>query len=289
MQKNKKLKIQHYISIIAAALLVIILFVFGKTTQTKKDIDLNQGSEMADNHSHIEPANFDSMLTAAKLKLSPKDQAAIEMEENSITRGDLKSQHAASYERLGEFWLKKNRAIAAFYFAESGKLENSEKKLNFAAHLLSEELEQEEEPRKKAWMTNLAVDAYEQSLKINPNNDTVKMDLALLYVGEQGATMQGIQLLLGIVEKNPNHIPANIVLGRMAVESGQLDKAIERGKHILSIDKDNLEAHLFLGEAYKRNGEKEKAIELFEKAKIIMNNPNFSKDMDDYINSFRDN
>lgn len=278
------MKPKYILSIAVAIFLVGILFFFGKTSTPHKDIDVTQAP--SDGHEHIVAANFDSLLTTAKKKLSPKEQAAIAFEENSITRGDLKTQRANSYENLGKLWLKKNRAIAAYYFAESGKLENSEKKLNFAAHLLSEEMIEEMDQSKKQWMLNVAVESYDKSLEINPNNDSIKIDLALLHVNTGSETMKGIQLLLSIVEKDPENIPANVILGKMAIESGQLDKAIERGNKILTFDKNNLEAHLFLAEAYKQNGEKEKAIQLFRKAEKIMDNPDFSKDIDDYIKSF---
>lgn len=281
------MKSKYIIPVGIAITLVAVMFFFGKTSTPHKDIDLTASGPMNTDHTHAEPANFDSLLMAAKKKLSPTEQAAIVAEENSITRGDVKNQQIVSYENLGKLWLKKNSAIAAYYFAESGKLENSEKKLNFAAHLISEALPEEADEGKKMWMTNIAAESYNRSLEINPNNDTVKIDLALLYVNTGTEPMKGIQLLLGIVEKDPKNIQANVILGKFAVESGQFDKAIERGNKILSFDKNNLEAHLFLAEAYKRKGEKEKAIELFRAAEKIMDNPDFSRDIDEYIKSFQ--
>src|SRR5699024_8187930 len=98
--------------------------------------------------------------------------------------------------------------------------------------------------------------------------------------------MKGVEQLLDIVRRDSTNIPANVMLGKMAVQSGQLDKAIERGNTILRIDPKNINAYLFMGEAYKREGNKEKAIQLFTKAKEIMNNPSFSKDIDAYIATF---
>jgi tetratricopeptide (TPR) repeat protein len=43
----------------------------------------------------------------------------------------------------------------------------------------------------------------------------------------------------------------------------------------------------FLAEAYKNQGNKQKAIELFEKCKSIVNNPDFSKEIDQYISTFK--
>ncbi len=234
-----------------------------------------------------EPANFDSLLFAAKKKLSPAAQADISRQENTITRGDVKEQQILAYEALGKLWQQnKNRAIAAHYFGKSGKLENSRKKLNFAAHLFSEELHDAHDARMKQWMAEEAIACYQQSISLDPDNDTTRIDLAAVYINGTGETMKGIEQLLTIVRKDSTNIPANMILGRMAVESGQLDKAIQRGNTILSVDKENVEAYWFLAEAYRRKNDIPKAKELLNQAKKIMNNPTFSKEVDEYMKTF---
>ena len=233
------------------------------------------------------PANFDSLLEASKKRLSPAAQAEVSRQENTITRGDVTAQQILAYETLGQLWQKnKNRAIAAYYFAKSGKLENSEKKLNFAAHLLSEELHEERNPAVRQWMAEEAIACYKQILEFSPNNDTTRIELAGVFIDGTGETMKGIEQLLTIVRRDSTNIPANIILGKMAVESGQLDKAVERGNTVLRVDKNNVEAYLFLAEAYKRKKDTEKAKTLFNEAKRIMNNPDFTKDLDEYMKTF---
>lgn len=233
-----------------------------------------------------EPAKFDTLLVAAKMKLSPAAQSEISRQENTITRGNVKEQQILAYEALGKLWqTNKNRAIAAYYFAESGKLENSQKKLNFAAHLLSEEMHDEKNPHYKQWMATVAISSLQQSIALNPT-DTVRIDLADIYINGTGETMKGIEQLLTIVRQDSTNIPANLILGRMAVESGQLDKAVARGETILRVDKNNVDAHLFLAEAYKRKGDIQKAKALFNEAKAIMKNPDFGKDLDEYMKTF---
>ena len=233
-----------------------------------------------------EPAKFDTLLAGAKMKLSPAAQADISRQENTITRGDVKAQQILAYEALGKLWqANKNRAIAAYYFAESGKLENSQKKLNFAAHLMAEEMQEEKNPHAKQWMATVAISSLQQSIALTPT-DTARIDLADIYINGTGETMKGIEQLLTIVRQDSTNIPANVILGRMAVESGQLDKAVARGETILRVDKNNIEAHLFLAEAYKRKGDIQKAKDLFKEAEAIMKSPDFSKDIDAYMKTF---
>jgi tetratricopeptide (TPR) repeat protein len=289
------LKPIHYIAIVVALAIAGVLYFGGNTVAPKKEKPASApmaqggtpGERQAAGLDIPEPANFDTLLIAAKKKLSPAAQAEISRQENTITRGDVKEQQILAYETLGKLWQQnKNRQIAAYYFAQSGKLENSHKKLNFAAHLLSEELHDERDPHVRQWMSELAISCYQQSIELNPANDTTRIDLAEIYFNGTGETMKGIEQLLTIVRKDSTNIPANIILGKMAVESGQLDKAILRGQTILRVDKDNIEARLFLAEAYKRTGKVQMAKDLLNEAKKIMDNPAFSKDLDEYMKTF---
>lgn len=285
----------HYIVIVAALALTGALYFGGNTTAPKKAAPAagpmaeggTPGERQAAGLDIPAPANFDSLLIVAKRKLSPAAQAEIGRQESTITRGDVQAQQILAYEMLGKLWLQhKNRPIAAHYFGKSGKLENSQKKLNFAAHLFSEELHGEKDKHVRQWMAEEAIACYQQSISLNPDNDTTRIDLAEVYISGTGETMKGIEQLLTIVRKDSTNIPANMILGRMAVESGQLDKAIQRGNTILSVDKGNVEAYWFLAEAYKRKGDAAKAKELLNEAKRLVNNPEFTKEVDEYMKTF---
>lgn len=238
----------------------------------------------------VSPANFDSLLAATKKKLlSPQTAAEINhLETDAITNTDPKAQ-SASYQALGQRWQKMNQpGIAAHYFAEAGNLENSEKMLNFAAHLFQEALSEEKDAAVRQWLAEGQIASLNKVISINPKSDTVVMDIAIAMI-DRGDVMNGVFKLRDFAEKHPQNIRAQVTLGKMALQSNQTDKAIERGEKVLALDKNNLEAHLFMGEAYKMKGDLDKAIELFNEAKAIMKNPAFDKDMDAYIATFKKN
>ncbi|MFT4061009.1 MAG: tetratricopeptide repeat protein [Edaphocola sp.] len=286
----------QYIVIAAALALTAGLYWGGKTVAPKKEKPEagtmaagggTAGDMQAAAMNLPEPARFDTLLAGAKKKISPAAQAEISRQENTITRGNVQEQQAQAYEALGKLWQQnKNKAVAAYYFAESGKLDNSQKKLNFAAHLMWEELQDEANPNKRQWMAHVAADCYRKSLELDPDNDTARINLAEMYINGSGETMKGIEQLLSIVRKDSTNIPANTILGRMAVESGQLDKAVQRGYTILRVDKNNVEARLFTAEALKRQGQAAKAKELLKEAQKLVKEPSFVKDLDDYMKTF---
>ncbi len=129
--------------------------------------------------------------------------------------------------------------------------------------------------------------AYGKSVELDPENidNKIKLATALMEGGTQ--TMQGVQLLLGILEQYPDHIPSNLILGRYGIISGQYDKAVLRLEKVISLDPENSEAYFYLAEAYNSLGRKEEAIQTFEKCKKLINDPGFSAEIDNYIQKIK--
>ena len=236
----------------------------------------------------VRPISFDSVLAASFRQLPAHAQEEIQQIEKQTGAMSDSSQMAPVFTTLAKTWQQhKQFPVAAYYYAKAAKLENSEKKLNFAGQFFLDILHDAGSAEMQMWEAEEAVACFQRSLELNPDNDTAKMALAAGYIEGTGETMKGVQLLLGIVREKPGNIAANLMLGRMSIQSGQYDKAIQRYETVLQQEPENTEALYFLAEAWKGKGNKQKAIELLEKCKKIVNKPEFSRDIDEYINSFK--
>ena len=194
---------------------------------------------------------------------------------------------AVYFDSLGKIWQEHRQPdIAAFYYLEAGKLENSEKKLPFAAQLRLELARRAHSAEMQAWNGQKAIEGFRKVLEINPDNDTIKVLLAESLIGT-GSTMDGVLLLRDVTTSDPDNVPANLILGQQGIVSGQLDKAMDRFETVLKAEPENVAALLGLAEVQKNKGNKEKAIELLEQAKKVMKNPDFDKDVDQYISTFK--
>ncbi len=60
-------------------------------------------------------------------------------------------------------------------------------------------------------------------------------------------------------------------------------KAIERLNKVVAFDPKNLEAVSWLADAYAGNGDKQNAVKWYEHSKRLVNNPAFSKEVDERI------
>lgn len=267
-------------------ILVILLFTFGRTAHKKNPTQ---------SFSATKTFNIIGFIDSSRQKLTPSQAIYISKLENGISRGDVASQQIVSYTSLANFWKDSISAFEpyAFYIIEAAKLDNSEKTLTFAAQLILENLRHEQDEAKLNWETSEAIGLFERALKLNPDNDDLKIGIGSAYVygkgrsGNAEATMKGIQQLLSVVRKDSNNMKAQLVLGVGGLISGQYDKALERFKNIVLHEPNNLEAIAYLADTYAAKGDKEEAVKWYTISKQLANNPHYSKEVDNRIKQLR--
>jgi tetratricopeptide (TPR) repeat protein len=287
----------HYLSLTTAIGLIALLYWGVNTIPPAKAPANNAATGQHDDHDHNEPghshqeavlpATTDSIIAASRKALpahAMQELAANESKINSLTDS---TAMVPLMEEQSKLWQEhKLLPMAAILRSRAAYLAHSEKKLNFAGQFYMELLQHEGSPSMQMWEAQQAIDCFNGALAINPDNDTTKLALASGYIDGTREVMKGVAVLQDITRKDPNHIPANLVLGRMSIQSGQFDKAVGRFETILKLEPENREALYFLAEAYKGKGNTAKAKELFEQCKKLVNNPEFSKEIDNYIKSF---
>jgi len=235
----------------------------------------------------VAPASTDSLMMAARQALSGHAAEDVAALENQIKGLRDSARMAPLFDSLGHVWQQHKQLYAAAYARENAaRLANSEKSLNFAGQFYLDVARLPASPQVQQWAVTGAIRSFDQALAINPTNDTTKLALAAAYIDGAGEVMQGVAILKEITAKEPDNIPANLMLGRMSIQSGQLDKAVTRFETVLKKEPENREALYFLAEAYRGKGDKNKAVATLDKLKKIVNDPSFSKDIDDYIKTF---
>ncbi|HEU0111194.1 MAG TPA: hypothetical protein VFQ73_09980 [Flavisolibacter sp.] len=267
---------------------IAILLVLGLYAATQKQLfgERNRAIPPSGVTAASPEISIDSILFHAKENLSGEQVTRLNGLENSISRGDVVSQKLHVYHQLANFWKDTARAFAPFawYTAEAARLENSEKSLTFAARLFLEGLKNEENPQLKQWEAVQAKDLFERSLKINPANDSSKVNLGAVYLyGGLASPMEGISLIREVVERDSANIHAQITLGEASMVSGQLDKAIERFKTVNRLQPDNLEAIFRVAELYEQMHNKEAAVEWYKKSIPFIKIPGLKQEVEKRI------
>ncbi len=283
------MKKQQTILISGGVLLLVVLFVFGKTVPAKNN---NLKQPVTENAA---PAfDISTALATAKNKLTLSQQAYVNSLESAVIRGDVKTQQIHIYHQLASFWKDSVSTFEpyVFYTAEASKLENSEKSLTFAAQLFLDNLRGMGDPATKIWMAGQTKELFDRALKLNPSNDSAKIGIGSAYIygspaGNPQELMQGIQKILEVARRDSTNMYAQLMLGIGGVVSGQFDKAIERLLKVVRFAPDNTEAILTLAEAYERKGDKLNAVKWYETSKKLVGNPEVIKEIDQRIQSLK--
>ena len=275
----------QWITIGIGVLIVAALFLFGRTGPYKSGISKSfQSTPQSE-------LSADSILFHAKEILNPAQIQWMNDLEQSVIRGDVKKQKLDVFHQLAHFWKDSARIFEpyAWYEAEAARLENSEKSLTFAAHLILENLRNEESDQLKRWKALQAKDLFERSLRINDKNDSTIVGLGACYIFGNIADnpMEGILKVRQVVEKDSTNIYAQMVLGQGSLMSGQYDRAIDRFEKVLALQPVNLEAILLMAEVFERKEDKANAIKWYSKALPLALNPAMSSALEKRINELK--
>jgi cytochrome c-type biogenesis protein CcmH/NrfG len=200
------------------------------------------------------------------------------------------------------FWKDSVGAFVPYvkYLGEAAKLENSEKSLTFAAHLILAELTSVTEPPLQIWLAKEARSLFEKAYTLNQSNDSTRVGLgSCFFFGAAGddPPMKGIGLIREVAERKPNDIFAQYMLGIGASVSGQMDKAIERFGKVVELDPDNIDARLRLADLTEQKGDKAGASKLYqefletlrrlEKAGKFKANPEMIRQIEQHIETLK--
>ncbi|MEI8073382.1 MAG: hypothetical protein WCH78_01435 [Bacteroidota bacterium] len=281
------MKKQQWIIVLAGLILVVVIYIGGKTTGPKSDAPASAAPQSAG----VQPVTSELLLTKAKQRLSPEQVSRLTAIESSVKRGDVKDQQLHVYHQLSKFWKDSARMFEpyAYYSSEAAKLENSEKSLTFAAQLFLDNLLSEGDPAMQHWLGENAKVLLDKALVINPANDSSKIGLGICYMfgNISDNPMQGILDVRKVVQEHPENLYGQMVLGMGGKKSGQYDKAIERFKIVLNKEPENLEAIFNLAETFELKGDKANAVIWYQKARDIIKVPDAKIALDKRIKELK--
>ncbi|MEO7446144.1 MAG: tetratricopeptide repeat protein [Ferruginibacter sp.] len=272
-----------------AGLIVVFILYFGFNITPKKKIvmDVSKTSVGSFNIQHYIDSLENALPVANKTQVSNLEG---EIEQSQGNAAVINSNEALAY-----YWKDSLKAYEpyAFYISQAAKLDNSEKKLTFAAQIFLNNLRWENDPVKLGWETSEAIELFEKALALNPDNTDLKIGLGSSYIfgrgrnGNPEETMKGVQSLLSVVRQDSTNMKAQFMLGMGGYISGQYDKAIERLLKVVNAQPENAEALAFLADTYAAKGDKASAIKWYNVSKRIVNDAHYSAEVNQRIKELR--
>jgi Tfp pilus assembly protein PilF len=209
--------------IIIACTTIGSIYFFGNTNYPKKAIQEQQQGAIT----------VDALIAQAETSLEASQKSHYQHIKEELQNAKTKEAKINAFEEAFLFWGRdvKNDELATFYFAEKAKLENSEKKLTFAANFILEScLRDKGDFLKKGFRANIAKELFEQSITLNPQQDSLKIGLGTSYMlgAKTNNPMQGTTILLEIVKKDSTNAYAHKMLAYGGLMTGQNENAMNR-------------------------------------------------------------
>ncbi len=266
--------------IIALGTCVVLLagiFLFGKRTKPKDD----KGENISQSHATAPmPDAFNIEDYLAQVNLAITDKA----EKDSIET----FTKTAQYRKLIAEYQKIDKPLAiAYYSTKMAGAENKEYLYLSAGDYNSMLLQSAPDEKAKRFLSANAIECYKSAVALDTAKTENRIRLAGAYMEEGTQPMQGVGILLDIVRKDSNNVDAQLMLGRFGLISGQTDKAIIRLEKILYLQPQNSEALFLLAQAYDSQGNKQKALDLLEKCKKTVHDPQAKKEIETFIENIK--
>lgn len=255
---NKKSSLSglQWISIgVSIALFLVLYFGFSTKSPEQKKVEMVRSQ-------NLEATSIMNLLNEAGDRLSEESAAVLHSLEADLRDTDTDSLKVPIYEAMSRFWYQQGEyAIAGHYAEKIAEILQSEQSWSIAGTTHALALQKETEEDKRNYSFQRAVNAFESAISINPGNVQHKLNLALCYteIPPQDNPMRGIQMLLQLQDENPEYAGVKIALARLAIKTGQYEKALERLTQAREIDPSDKRIPCLLSEVYRMLGNEEEA------------------------------
>lgn len=213
-----------------------------------------------------------NVLTTAKSGLTEIDLATVASLEAAVEAAQGDSLKADAYTRLSSAWYAiGNTAVAGHYAEKVATLRSNEEAWSIAGTTYSICVQREKAEDTRTFCTEKAVQALEKAASLNPTNVLHKLNLALVYTENppKDTPMKGILMLVELNKQYPDNVPVLNQLGRLAIKTGQFDKAVQRLEAAVAIEPNNPQSVCLLGEAFEGLGQADKAAAHLSKCKEL--------------------
>jgi predicted Zn-dependent protease len=147
--------------------------------------------------------------------------------------------------------------VASIYAQRVAEAEKTDESWSIAGANFYLALQKATDPNLREFCSKRAAEAFQNAASLNPTKLEHRLNLALCFVENPPADnpMKGILQLRELDAQNPENTVVNFQLARLAIKTGQFDKAIARLERILTKEPKNSRFICLLADAYEGKGD----------------------------------
>ncbi len=269
------------IALISGSVLLIVLLLFANTKLPKTEVK----AEMS-GHAGKGSAGISAIVDEAVNSLDAAQKQTFEKQKEALKTSTDKK---AVFESIvGQWDSLRKPAVAAFYAEQEAIALPMEKTWSDAGNRYYAAGRFAKEGLEKRMLFGKAIECFEKTVEINPENVEAQISLGASYVEGSSDPMKGIGILRDIEKtSDSNNVNLQLNFAFFSEKSGQWDKAISRFSKVLRIKPDFIEAYLHLADAYEQKGDKAKAVETLEKYLTLVKDDAVKTEVQNYINKIK--
>ena len=247
------------ILIVFAAVALFSALYFGFDTKPDKQKTLERSRSLQG-----ESTSLGTLVDDALSHLKPEQAGEMEALEKQIQAATDDATRIELLKNLSGRWYALGQMPVAGGFAEQvAALENADSSWSVAGGTFFTALISAKEPALRDYCASHAVKAFESAASLAPEKVEHRVNLALVYAENPPPDnpMQAVLMLRDLESKHPESPSVYNALGRLAIKTGQWERAIERLEKAWSLDKKNINTPCLLAKAYEGAGNIAKATE----------------------------
>ena len=245
------------IAIIALASLLFMGLYWGADLKPEKQDSIERNRSLS-----AEVTDPATLVREAKSALASEQALSLDLLEQEMENVHEELAQIEILKKLSGNWYNLGRAdISGIYAEQIAEKTNTEEAWSIAATTYTIGARQAKENKAKQFCFGRAVKAYENAISMNPSNVNHKVNLALCYTDNppQDNPMKGILMLRDLNQAEPENVLVLTSLGRLAIQTGQYAKAVERLSKAVEVSPEDKQANCLLSDAYRGLGDAQKA------------------------------
>jgi tetratricopeptide (TPR) repeat protein len=230
-----KHKTQIYFIISAFILLGVLFFGFDIYPSSTKALEKSRAL-------NTQEYDISSYQSEAKAALGEEDLKYLETLEVQAQHAGADSAKINVLKQLSGYWFRlQNPIMAGLYAREIASQEETATSWAITGTTFASGLQQDLDEKKKAFLRDEAVDAFEKAISLEPAVIDHRVNQALCYIEFPAANepMKGIQMLVGLTNNYPESPVPPYQLARLAVKTGQYERGLTRIEQALALDPSN--------------------------------------------------
>ena len=249
----------QYAAIFGAAILFLVLYLgFDR-------VDPNQRSLEKSRKSNIESTGIDNLVKEAGEKLDSRQKSLIEALQMDLSKSGTDTiRKTELLKSLSGTWYDMGfPAISGYYAEEIATMQKTEESWSMAGTTYALCAKNANDDKTRNYCTGRAVKAFEKAISLAPEKIEPRLNLAICYTDnpQQDNPMQGIMMLRDLNARYPDNVAVLNQLGRLAIQTNQTEKALERLEKALSLEPENNMTLCLLAKAYQMAGKADLAKE----------------------------